>query len=395
MANDGPFLLTKVECPICKTVNEFELIRVGAYAEEGRDTDFCPMNVKWRFPRYQGYNPLVFFTATCSNCFYSRELTNDYKDWKNDSNFRTYRLKSVKERHLEQLSTADSVIKTLGAKIDLNRYPNESAILKLLLAITDEQMYDRHSRLDIGRFYLRIAWLFRDLEKGENPSLLMLRGMVHEIDEQYNRLRNSFGALAPDLDALQGLLLNHLGSDALSAEVKGQMYVFKGRFDEEIGSLHQSVAQAEQKLLALNGIIDEYRIAALGGAEGPEGGNGFAGYPSFAMFLAGLQKRWPGAVTNEREALVKAVNNYREAFANGHDIAPGNQQLQASYLIAELSRRVGDKETAKQYFTSTIKAGQEFIYQNRADQSRTALARKIMELAIEQGRSNLASMRPA
>ena len=154
-------------------MNEFELIRVGAYAEEGRDTDFCPMNVKWRFPRYQGYNPLVFFTATCSNCFYSRELTNDYKDWKNDSNFRTYRLKSVKERHLEQLSTADSVIKTLGAKIDLNRYPNESAILKLLLAITDEQMYDRHSRLDIGRFYLRIAWLFRDLEKGENPSLLI------------------------------------------------------------------------------------------------------------------------------------------------------------------------------------------------------------------------------
>jgi len=37
-------------------------------------------------------------------------------------------------------------------------------------------------------------------------------------------------------------------------------------------------------------------------------------------------------------------------------------------------------------FNSTIKHGQEYIYQNRKDSSRTALARKILELAIEQGR---------
>lgn len=67
MATESPFLLFRVECPICKQLNEFETIRVGAYAEEGRDTDFCPANVKWRFPRYQGYNPLVFFIATCTN----------------------------------------------------------------------------------------------------------------------------------------------------------------------------------------------------------------------------------------------------------------------------------------------------------------------------------------
>src|SRR5512146_2596114 len=114
MATDSPFLLFRVECPVCKTLNEYETIRVGAYAEEGRDTDFCPTNVKWRFPRYQGYNPLVFFTATCSNCFYSRELTNNFKDWKEDVNFKTYRLKTVKPKHLDQLSQAESAIKLMG-----------------------------------------------------------------------------------------------------------------------------------------------------------------------------------------------------------------------------------------------------------------------------------------
>ena len=48
---------------------------------------------------------------------------------------------------------------------------------------------------------------------------------------------------------------------------------------------------------------------------------------------------------------------------------------------------------AKQYFNSTIKTGQEFIYKNRDDKSRTALTRKILELAIEQGKLNMEALK--
>ncbi len=68
MLKDSAFLLSKVECPICKTVNEFETIKVGAYVENGRDTDFCPMGITWKYSRYEAYNPLLFFTATCTHC---------------------------------------------------------------------------------------------------------------------------------------------------------------------------------------------------------------------------------------------------------------------------------------------------------------------------------------
>ena len=111
--------------------------------------------------------------------------------------------------------------------------------------------------------------------------------------------------------------------------------------------------------------------------------------------LSSLTNAWGGIVTSEQEALEKAVVHYKKAFADGRNISPGNQQIQASYLIAELSRRVGDYDEARQYFTSTIKTGQEFVYRNRNDQTRTALARKILELAIEQGRLNLEASRPA
>lgn len=394
MATESPFLLYRVECPICKTINEFETIRVGAYAEESRDTDFCPTNVKWRFPRYQGYNPLVFFTATCSNCYYSRELTNNFRDWKDDVNFKTYRLKTVKPKHLDQLSQSDSATKMMGAAIDLNRYPNESAVLKLHLAIFDEQLADHYSRLDVGRFYLRIGWVFREIEKGEDPNRLLLNNLVYDVDDEYKRVVSSFGATMAAVQQMATKTNLSVDAQELSADLKAQLLSYRERFTETVAQIHGQLTAGQDMLNQMAGLVNEYRQAMLGN-EGTSGGRSFGQFANFQDFLQHTKRNWNGVATNEREALERAVFYYKEAFANGRDIAPGNQQIQASYLIAELSRRIGDYDEAKQYFTSTIKSGQEFIYQNRNDKSRTALAKKILELAIEQGRTNLAASRPA
>jgi len=391
--SDSPFLLFRVECPICKTINEFENIRVGAYAEEGRDTDFCPLNVKWRFPRYQGYNPLTFFTATCGHCYYSREFTTAFKDWKSDVQFKTYRLKVVKSRHLDELSVSDSVIKHMGTAIDVNAHPNESAILKLLLAIYDEQLADHYSRLDVGRFYLRIAWVFRDSSSSENPNTALLSGLISELENEYRRTQGGMGDALSRQNALANRINSHFDSAQLSAAIRSQMLAFRDRFNTALAETRQQTVQAQNTLDGFGQLIDEYRRAVLGGD--PGGNEQFGSHPSFSEFLQSLKRLWSGIVVNEREALEKAAYYYKEAFANGRDIAPGNQQIQASYLIAELSRRIGDFDEAKQYFTSTIKSGQEFIYQNRHDSSRVVLAKKILELAVEQGRQNLAASRPA
>lgn len=394
MATESPFLLFRVECPICKQLNEFETIRVGAYAEEGRDTDFCPANVKWRFPRYQGYNPLVFFIATCTNCHYSREFTNGYRDWKSDTNFKTYRLKSVKPKHLDLLAGADSPLKQIGEAVDVNRFPNESAILKLHLAIFDEQLADHYSRLDVGRFYLRIGWVFRDLERGENPNHQLIKGLLHEVETEYAQTQKSISGLQAQLSALTKRIAGHFDAPQVSAEFRSQMLEHRDSFDTKLREMNDQGNNLSAQFESMRELLDEYRNAVIGGGEG-SGTASFGKHATFNTFLNVIKRQWSGAVTNEREALEKAVHFYKEAFANGHDIAPGNQQIQASYLIAELSRRIGDYDEAKQYFTSTIKSGQEFIYQNRTDQSRVALAKKILELAIEQGRNNLAASRPA
>lgn len=394
MPSDSPFLPIKIECPICKTINDYELIKVGAFTEGGRDTDFCPTDITWRQSRYQAYNPLVFFTAMCGNCFYTRELTNEYRDWKNDNAFRTYRLKATKDKHLEMLSTADSVVKQMGSHCDTTLYPNESAILKLHLAIFDERLFEHHSRLDLGRFYLRIAWLFRQMGKTENPHTVMLRGLIQELEQGLGRVVRDVGQLRPGINEFTGSVTTQFSMEQLPAEIGARIQPFREKFSTTLNDFANHLAGLEGRTGAIQQLVDAFKSAALGGdAEG--GLQRFGSYPSFSDFLLAMQRIWPHVVIDEREAITKAVEHYKASFSDGRDIAPGNQQIQASYLIAELSRRIGDYEQAKQYFSSTIKTGQEFIYQNRQDQSRTALARKILELAMEQGRSALAASRPA
>jgi len=394
MPSDSPFFLTRVECPICRTINEFETVRMGAYVEEGRDTDFCPTGINWRIPRYQAYNPLAFFIAVCSNCYYARELTSNFKDWKNDHTYRTYRLKTIKEKHLDQLAMADSFVKKIGEAIDLTRYPNESAILKLHLAIFDEQLSEHYNKLDIGRFYLRIGWVFRDLERRGNPQQTYLHGLMIDLETNCQTLKEFREKLEDQVDAFSQHLVSHFDTDDVTAKLKSQMYSYRDRFDEVVTYIRKALVQVQGEFDKIDNLLSEYKSTVLG-VDSPDTISAFWKYPSFTDFLLDLKGKWSAVVTSEHEALKKAVHFYKEAFVEGRNIAPGNQQIQASYLIAELSRRIGDYDEARQYFNSAIRHGQEFIYKNRHDQTQTVLARKILELAIEQGRSNMAAMQTA
>lgn len=384
MTQESPFFLTKVECPICKTINEYETIKMGAYTERDRDTDFRPTDRMWRNPRYQAHDPLLYFTATCSNCLYTREFSPKFKDWKNDSYFKTYRLKVVKQKHLEMLAGSDSVIKLIGQKLEAARYPGETAVLKLLLAIIDEKFNEKQNDLDLGRFYLRVGWLFRGMSEGTDPNEACLKGHLHDIDKRLSGLRATLEGFNAQVEQVKQAMIAHVSDERFSAEIKSRLMPLKERYEAELAGILEATAQMEQRLVDLGAIANQNLPTS---SENPVG-SGYFNYANFSDFLGELAQKMEGLPVNEKQALTYAVDYYMAAFTSGKDIEKGNQMIQASYLIAELSRRIGAYEQAKEYFNTTIRTGQEFIYRHRDDQSRTAMARKILELAIEQGREN-------
>ncbi len=384
MTQESPFFLTKVECPICKTINEYETIKLGAYTERDRDTDFRPTDRTWRNPRYQAHDPLLYFTATCSNCLYTREFTQKFKDWKNDSYFKTYRLKVVKQKHLELLAASESVIKQIGQKLDAVRYPGETAVLKLILAIIDEKFNEKQNDLDLGRFYLRIGWLFRGMSEGSDPNEACLKGHLVDISKRLSGLRGTLEGFNAQIEQVRNAMQLHVSDERFSTDVKSRLMPLKEKFDRELGGILETSGQIERRLTDLNNAASE----SLPTSSENKTGTGYFNYAAFSDFLGELAQKAEGIPVDEKQALTYSVDYYMAAFTSGKDIDKGNQMIQAAYLIAELSRRIGAFEQAKEYFNTTIRAGQEFVYKHRNDQSRTAMARKILELAIEQGRDN-------
>ncbi len=387
MKNDTPFYLQKVECPVCKAINEFEAIKVGAYEEEGRDTDFRPIDVKWKNPKYQKFSPILFFMATCSNCYFTREYTAKYKDWKNDTAFKNYRLKTQKRRHTVHVTQDGSVIKEIGSRLDPQSYPLQTAISKLLIGIYDELLLDRPSNLDIARYFIRVAWLFREAGNSENVEQNVFLGYVSALDDQVKSLKQLHQRFRDVQAGVKTAVANHLEdtsftTDEISEELKkgyNQALTFLAGADERIESAVMRFATTCQ--------LSNDSFVTTGGDDVLS--MPFAGQSSYRGFLRSLKDNWEYAPASEHDALKFSFEFYKNAYENGHEVSEGNQQIQVEYLLGEVSRRLGRHEEAKGYFNNAVRSAQQFIYQHKGESARTALARKIYEMALAQGKQNL------
>ncbi len=392
MTKQTPFFLAKVECPVCKTINEFECIKVGAYIEHGHDTDFCPTNREWQNPKYEVFNPLLFFMATCSHCFYTREFRQSFKEWKSDTHFKTYHLKRIQMRHLESLAEEGSIPRRLGESLEPEQSPFATAICKFLLGIYDELLLERPRKLDLGRFFLRIAWLFR--EHYGKPEKIVDHSVFYakDIEKALIKIKHSQEIFDAGVENITRLVDDQLAqrSDWQRGE---EFMTIHSNFKDSLSAIADIQKQLNDRLTVLGTHIQANKelaghiVSQLDAEAVPYGGA-----LSFENFLSELKNTWEFVPLSEDEALLQAIEFYRDALESGHEIQPGNQQIQATYLIAELSRRVSRHAEAKQYFNNAIKLGQQFIFDNRGDNTRTALAKKILELALEQGKRNLAEI---
>jgi len=385
-----PFFMSKLECPICGTTNEFENIKVGAYTETGRETDFSPKDVIWSNPDYQIVNPLLYFMASCSHCFFTHEFNKEFKEWKNDNIFKMYRLKTLREKHLKKLAEPDSVIRSLGGAIEPKDYPFQSAVIKFLLGICDELLLERPSALDLARYYLRIAWLFRENEGGERGihqaekmSLSNLGKMINEVVTVHQGLKDRLHKLK-DIVEIQFRVRSQNEDYNLKREAIRNDYL---KAIVELDSLFSPLEHKSEQLLLIHRRNE--KLALEEGDESFKLSGGFRNFSSFEKFLSSLRRTWSEIPMNQYEAMGLSLRYYKQSFEQSRDISPGNQQIQAAYLIGELSRRVGDYEEAKKYFNVAIRTGQDFVNKNKDDVNKTALARKILESAFEQGKLNL------
>jgi len=378
-ADETPFYFTRVECPVCRTVNEFETIKLGAYTESGRDTDFRPLRREWRNPRYQNTNPLLYFMASCTSCFYTREFNRRFRDWKSDTAYRTHRQALVRQQHLGMLAEEDSPVKMLGAALWPASYPMQTAINKLLLGILDEEKLEGSSHFDIARWYLRVAWLFREMSGGQDSHTSPWTHLRQQIEQKLGALRTGTEQATQHINDIKNLLDCHPES-AIAAPGNAEGPARCGQAIQTLLSHAGAMAAETERLLQL-------LLQNEGGRTVPNGGKGeerYGDFPSYTMFLQELRDQWDGAPLDETSALAASLNHYRIAYREGRDVPPGNAQIQLAYMIGELARRTGELSESRQFFDLAIRTGRDWIHKLNSEPTKTALARHIVDLAIEQ-----------
>lgn len=381
-SDDSPIVLSRLTCPVCRTVNEYETVRPGAYVEEGTDTDFRPLKRRWSNPRYQAVNPLLYFMATCTTCFYTREFNRAMREASCESELSSAQQKSLRLKHLAMLADANGVARRLGTSLWPESFPIQTAISKLILGILDESLVENPSNYDLGRWYLRAAWLFREAYPHDgkdlaSPSAQGRRDLERSLDE----MSADVARLRERIDQVVKFLQSHpQAAQAAPEDYQGPM------------QCHQRIQHLGELTETLNREVTETRRTVLIPAEKFMGGDAtssreaFGEYVSFTEFLHSVKLDCPQVPINESEAMEFALSHYKQAFESHGGIERGNGAMLTAYLIGELSRRLSNYEDAERYYDMARVAAHVAIRENGADKPRSALARHLADLADRQSR---------
>lgn len=382
MSHNSHTIFSEVVCPLCQTVNQFETVNATTLNESERDSDFSQKEIHWVDSSLDSIHPLLYYVAVCRNCYFAIELTDSFINWQGHPSL-IQKFKSIKPFHLEKLSEFNSPVKKLGEALNIEQFPNRSAIIKILLAIFDELINDDPDPLQLGRYYIRIGWLYRFIISTESEKFTKLKNKLSNIDKFYSEFNENISNTKTGFDNFSAQLKGHLNSDEITGKFNSSKELQEDKFANSLNDLISSFEQLQDDLNDFDIKFSEYKNSILGRYSN----NSILDYSSdddeFYEFLSQVKSEDDSIVLNEKEALYKAVRYFIDALDNSLKTT-NHRRLQVLYLTGELSRRIDDHETAKKYFNMTISEGQKLIRENINDQPRLALPKKILELTTEQ-----------
>lgn len=155
-----------IPCPICGAENDYFRLKRDMARAAKTEGDGHPLTYKWSKSGFDSVDPLQFFMGACGSCGFTGEL--DDADYRQAGKAPELYRRDFGEPALQ--SYKDGVAAGKGAAQSLlRRFEEPDALLKTLaqfhLAILAQCARSKLPAGPIARYYLRIAWLFRDQEK--------------------------------------------------------------------------------------------------------------------------------------------------------------------------------------------------------------------------------------
>jgi uncharacterized protein (DUF2225 family) len=167
--SQNPFLRATVICPICGMEHEQTKLKSHLFIEQGRDIDLKPLTILRKKKGLGHIHPAVFFMWHCPYCHFTAARS-EYENPLKDSVIRPEKLKKAIVLAYKNDPSIHQVFDLLSPKEYDENMTYFNAVQLYLLAIYQMQLVDdfvNKEPINIGRYSLRLAWLFRDIEASE------------------------------------------------------------------------------------------------------------------------------------------------------------------------------------------------------------------------------------
>jgi len=167
--SQNPFLRANVTCPICGMEHEQTKLKSHLFIEQGRDIDLKPLTILRKKKGLGHIHPAVFFMWHCPHCHFTAARS-EYEDPLKDSVVRPEKLKKAIVLAYKNDPSIHQVFDLLSPEKYDENMTHYNAVQLYLLAIYQMQLVDdfvNKEPINIGRYSLRLAWLYRDIESSE------------------------------------------------------------------------------------------------------------------------------------------------------------------------------------------------------------------------------------
>jgi diguanylate cyclase (GGDEF)-like protein len=156
----------KITCPVCLTESEYHRLKRDMARPVKTAGDGYPIEYKWQKAGFDSVDPKQFFMGVCSRCGFAGEL--DDADFRQAGKAPEVYRKGFDEPALNLLKDGAAAGKGAAQSL-LKRVADEDVLLSVIaqlhLGIYSQCCRSKMTAGPIARFYLRIAWLFRDLDR--------------------------------------------------------------------------------------------------------------------------------------------------------------------------------------------------------------------------------------
>ena len=164
-----PFLRRQVTCPICEAAVEQRGLKTNLFRAELKDVDLRPYKYHWEQENLAEFHPPFFYVWYCPKCYFAAGRKY-YEDPLKGCFLPMRKFKEVIQNKYKTDPEAKKLINKLTDGISLEAYNFKQSFQLHLLAIYWMELFPEFTKRDamnLARYYLRVAWLFRDLNENE------------------------------------------------------------------------------------------------------------------------------------------------------------------------------------------------------------------------------------